>query len=82
MAVNAAGIAGTAYSAGGWIVKTQPAHRRAEMRRGVIPELDDERMPVECLLHDPPLHTAATAMDQAELSKSRFVRRVDVLLDH
>lgn len=78
---TAAAIAGTAYSAGGWIVKTQPAHRRAQVRRRVVPELDDERMPVERLLHDRPLHAAAAAMDEADLSKSRCVRRVDVLLD-
>lgn len=51
------------------------------MRRGIVPELGDERMPFERLLHHGALDAAATAMHEAELSKPGRMRGVDVFLD-
>ena len=51
------------------------------MRRGIVPELGDERMPFERLLHDGALGAAAAAMHEAELSKAGLMRGVDVFLD-
>ncbi len=54
----------------------------AEVRFGRIPELGYERMPIESSLNDPSLHPLASAVHDADLTKARVVRRVDILLDH
>ena len=59
----------------------QPRHRRAEMRVAAVPELGDERMPLERLLDDPALDAFAAAVNEADLPQACVVRRVHVLLD-
>ena len=54
---------------------------RAQVRFRRIPELDDERVPLESILDDAALDPAAAAVDQADLTKARVVRCTDVLLD-
>src|SRR5262245_30794846 len=51
------------------------------MRVGGVPEFDDARVALECLLHDAPLDSAAAPMNQADLAESSFPRRIDVLVD-
>ena len=51
------------------------------MRLGSVPEFFDERMTIERLLHDGALHAFAASVDQANLSETLSVRRVDVLVD-
>ena len=51
------------------------------MRFRCIPELGDERMPFERLLHDPALNPLAAAVYQANFAESGSMRRVDVFLD-
>ena len=51
------------------------------MRRGVIPELQHQRMPFERRLDDAALHAAAPAVHQTHLCQSRRHRRRHVLVD-
>src|SRR5438876_65320 len=51
----------------------------AEMRRRVVPEFEDARMPIERLLHDAALHAASAAVNQSHLIKTRGGGGVDVL---
>ena len=51
------------------------------MRFRGVPEFDDERMPLERLLHDAALNALAAAVNQPDLTQSGVVRRVDVFLD-
>ena len=53
----------------------------AKMRFRCIPELGDEGMPFERLLHDPALNPFAPAVYQANFAESGRMRGVDVLLD-
>ena len=46
-----------------------------------IPELGDEWMPLERLLHDASLNAFAAAVNQPDLTQSGVVCRGDVLLD-
>src|SRR5882724_9748483 len=48
----------------------------------IVPELDHEWMTLERRLHDAALHAPAPSVDEANLAKTRGLRRVDVLLDH
>ena len=48
---------------------TQPHQRRAEVRRGVVPEFLDGRMAVERRLHDPALDAAPAPVDDADLAE-------------
>ena len=59
----------------------QPGDRCAEVRLQRVPELGDERMILQRLLHDAPLHALASTVNQAHLAKPRFVRGGDVLGD-
>ena len=52
------------------------------MRLRRVPELQDQRMPFERVLHDPSLNTLAAAVNQTDLTKSSGMRRMHVLLDH
>ena len=65
-----------------WDSGTQSCDRGAEVRFVGIPELDDQRMPFERLLHDAALNSFAAAVDQTHLAQAGLVRRVDVVLDH
>ena len=49
---------------------------------GSIPELDDQRMPLERLLDDAALNAFAATMNQADLTQASLVSGCDVLLDH
>ena len=60
---------------------SEPHQRRAEVRRRVVPELLDARVPVERGLHDAALHAASASVDDADLAESRVCRRRHVLLD-
>ena len=51
------------------------------MRFRGIPELGNERVPFEHLLHYPALNAFAPAVYQANFAQPGGVRRVDVLLD-
>ena len=50
------------------------------MGRGVVPELGDQWVPLEGGLHDPALDAAAAAVNQAQLTQSGLMRRVNVFL--
>ncbi len=52
------------------------------MRLRGIPELLDERMPLERLLDDAPLNAFAAPVDQPYLAEPGCVGGGDVLLDH
>src|SRR5205085_12371836 len=56
--------------------------RGAEVRRGVVAELEHERMPIERGLDDAALHAAAAAVYQPHFGQPCFDRRIDVFLDH
>lgn len=60
----------------------QPRDGSAEMRFGCVPELDDQRMPLECLLNDPALDACAASVNEPNFNKPSLVRGADVLLDH
>jgi len=47
-----------------------------------VPELRDQRMPFERVLHDPSLNALASPVNQTDLTKSSGMRRTHVLLDH
>src|SRR5262245_5140058 len=51
------------------------------MRRRVVPEFDDERMPLECRLDVAPLHAAPAAVNQPHFGQTGFHRGIDVFLD-
>ena len=59
----------------------QSTERRAEMRGGVVPELRDQRMPLEDGLHDRALRAAAASVNQAKLPQAGLVRGAYVLVD-
>ena len=52
------------------------------MRRGVIPELRDQRVLLEHGLHDRALSAAAASVHQPELTQACVVRGADVLVHH
>src|SRR4051812_43787223 len=54
----------------------------AEVSFGGVPELLDQRMPLEHLLHDATLHTFSAAVDQPNLTQSGCVGRRDVLVNY
>jgi hypothetical protein len=47
---------------------------------GVIPELNDAGVALQCLLHDSTLDPATSAVDQTDLTQSCFGGGSDVLL--
>lgn len=51
------------------------------MRLRRVPELLDERMSIERLLHDPALHAFAASVNEPHFAKPRFVRGGDVVGD-
>ena len=51
------------------------------MGRRVVPELDDRWVPVESLLHDPPLHALPPAMHQPDFGQAGCYCCADVLGD-
>ncbi len=59
----------------------QPAAGGPEVRRGVVPELGDQRMLVECLLDDAALNAAAAAVNETQLPQAGLVRGADVFVD-
>ena len=52
------------------------------MRVCIVPELGDERMPLEGRLHDAALDAAAPAVNETHLSQARLVGGTDVFLDN
>jgi len=52
------------------------------MRLGCVPELDDQWMPLECLLDEPALDALAAPVNQSYFPESLFVGGFDVLGDH
>ena len=61
----------------GWSAEARD--RGAEVRRRVVPELDDERMVLEGRLDDAALDAAAAAVDEAHLAQAGVVRGVEVI---
>jgi hypothetical protein len=61
---------------------SEPGDGGAEMGFRRVPELGDERMPFERLLHDAPLDALAAAVDHSNFAQARRVRGVDVRFDH
>ena len=51
------------------------------MRRGIVPELNHARMPVERRLHDAALNASSAAVHQAHFADAGGRRRFDVLRD-
>src|SRR6185369_11315562 len=64
-----------------FIALAQLRDSRTEMRFGCVPECDDERVPLERLLHDAALDSLAAAVNEAHFAQSTLPSRVDVLLD-
>lgn len=58
----------------------QPRDGGAQMSVGRIPELGDERMAVERLLDDAPLHAGAAPVDQPHLAEPGGMGLADVRL--
>ena len=52
------------------------------MRVRVVPELSDERVPIERRLHDAPLDAAAPPVYETHFSKTSVVRGAHVFLDN
>ena len=46
-----------------------------------VPEFDDQRMPLERVLHDSSLNAFAAAMNQSNVTEPGLVCRIDVFLD-
>lgn len=59
----------------------QPGDRRAQMGFRGVPELDDQRVTIECRLHDASEDAGATPMDQTNLVKPGMTGGRDVLVD-
>ena len=59
----------------------KPRDGGSQVRLRGIPELDDERMSFERLLHDAALHAVAAAVNQADLAQPAAPCGEDVLLD-
>ena len=59
----------------------EPRDGGAEMAFGRVPELLDERMAVERLLHDAALHAPASSVDQPHLAETPFPRGGHVFVD-
>jgi hypothetical protein len=55
---------------------------RAEVGFSRVPELGNQRMPFEHLLHDASLDPFSAAVNQAHFPQSGLVRGADVLFDH
>ena len=62
-------------------VLDEPRDGRSQVSFGGVPEFGDEGMPLERLLNDASLDALAAAVNQPDLTKTSFVRGVDVLLD-
>jgi hypothetical protein len=65
----------------GFSAGDQSGDSGAEMRFSGIPELFDEGVFFQGVLHDPPLDTLPTPVNQPHFPQTRFVGRTDVLLD-
>ena len=63
------------------VLRVQAGDSGAEVRFRGVPELGDQRMPFQHLLHDASLHALAAAVDQPDLAQSRLVCGVHVFLD-
>ena len=63
------------------LLLAQPCDGGAQVGFARVPELDDQRMPFERLLDDPPLHALAAPVDEAHLAQARLVGGVHVLFD-
>ena len=65
-----------------FLLRAETRDGRAEVCFRRVPELLDQRMPIERLLDDAALHARAAAMDQAHLAKASFVGGGDVFIDN
>jgi len=70
-------------AAGGlqFLLRAKPGDGRTEVCFRRVPELFDEGMPIERLLHDAALHALAASVNQAHLMEAGGVRRGDVFGD-
>jgi len=57
----------------------QARHGGAKMGFSGVPELRDQRMPLERLLHDPALDPLAAAVYEADFAETRFMGCAHVL---
>ena len=57
-------------------------HSCSEVSLCGVPEFLDQRMALECLLHDAALHALAAAVDHPNFTQSGGVSRVDVFVDN
>lgn len=64
-----------------FLLRAEARDRRAKVRFRRVPELFDQRMPIERLLDDAALHALAAAMDEAHLAESGGMRGRDVLVN-
>jgi hypothetical protein len=64
-----------------WCICHKACSGGAEVRLRRVPELLDERMSIERLLHDPALHAFAASVNEAHFAKPCFVRGRDVIGD-
>ena len=62
------------------VLQTRDSRTEVSVRR--IPELNDQRMPLERLLDAPALNALAATVNQANLTQATFVRRVHERFDH
>jgi hypothetical protein len=60
---------------------TQSGHSRPEVRFRGIPELLNERVALERLLHDSPLDPFAASVTEADFAQAGFVRGGDEFFD-
>jgi len=72
----------TSYELGTSGATSQSGYRGAQMRLGCVPKLDDQWMPLECLLDEPALDALAAPVNQSYFPESLFVGGFDVLGDH
>ena len=59
----------------------QARHGGAKMGFSGVPELRDQRMPLERLLHDPALDPLAASVYKADFAQARCMGRIHVLFD-
>ncbi len=62
--------------------KFQPRDCRAQVRRRIIPEALDERMPFERGLDHPALDASTAAVNEPDLAETGCGRRLEVIVDH
>ena len=64
------------------VADAQLGDRGPEMRLRGVPEGDDQRVLLQCRLHDPALHALAAPVDQPNLTEARLPRCLQVFVDY